>query len=119
MEGWVERGRAPDVVIGAHLKQRPEESDMIPARAYRAEEIAFTRPHFPYPLQARYDGKGDPTQHTSFVAHEPAVRKPVRVVPPRRVYPSHRTSSPSTPLERAPRSSANDSSDSIETGQFP
>ncbi len=42
---WVEDGEAPDSLIGAHI---------------RDGETRFTRPHFPWPLEAAYSGEGDP-----------------------------------------------------------
>ncbi|MET7474259.1 tannase/feruloyl esterase family alpha/beta hydrolase [Streptomyces sp. NPDC005648] len=45
---WVEEGRAPEVLIG-------ETYD--PA----AGKVTMTRPVYPYPLVAQYDGEGDPT----------------------------------------------------------
>jgi feruloyl esterase len=71
MEAWVERGVAPDKAIGVQVKDPGNESDMIPMRPYTTEEIAFSRPHFPYPLRYRYSGKGDPNDAASFVAYRP------------------------------------------------
>lgn len=52
IEAWVERGQAPDVMVGAHKD---------PTGA-----AAFTRPVYPYPVQARYKGVGDRKDAASF-----------------------------------------------------
>lgn len=57
---WVEQGRAPDVMTGAHYSDDP---------GFRAADGAtprFTRPIYPYPLRARYKGRGDPNSAASF-----------------------------------------------------
>jgi hypothetical protein len=52
LEAWVEKSQAPDVMIGTHSKD--------------ATGPAFTRPHYPYPLRAKYKGSGDPNDAKSF-----------------------------------------------------
>jgi feruloyl esterase len=52
LENWVENGQAPEKLIAGHL------SDGVVER---------TRPVFPYPVLARYSGKGDPKRADSFV----------------------------------------------------
>jgi len=52
LEDWVERGRAPEQLIGVHLG-----ADGRPL---------FTRPHYPYPFRASYMGRGDPKDASSF-----------------------------------------------------
>ncbi len=51
LEAWVEQGKAPDVMIGAHL---------------RNDEVVFTRPVYPYPIRARYKGQGEPSKAENF-----------------------------------------------------
>jgi feruloyl esterase len=48
---WVENGNAPDRVIMSKV---------------RDGEVEMTRPVFPYPRKAVYDGKGDPNLESSF-----------------------------------------------------
>ena len=48
---WVENGHAPDRVVVSKIKNG---------------EVKMTRPVFPYPRKAVYDGKGDPNQESSF-----------------------------------------------------
>ena len=65
LEDWVEGGRAPDVMIGAHVKKEKYSgySYKLPANP---ADVTFTRPVYPYPLRARYKGKGDPNSASSF-----------------------------------------------------
>lgn len=78
MEAWVEEGKAPDMLIGAHIEGVNDKKFGMPG--YYAdylrlpeniETAKFTRPHFPYPLEARYRGAGDPNDYRNFVAIEP------------------------------------------------
>ena len=51
MRDWVENGNAPDRVIMSKVSDG---------------EVMMTRPVFPYPRKAVYDGKGDPNLESSF-----------------------------------------------------
>ncbi len=53
IRNWVEKGMAPNRVI---LTKSEEEKSVI------------TRPVFPYPEKAVYDGKGDPNEESSFMS---------------------------------------------------
>jgi hypothetical protein len=57
LEAWVERGQAPDLMIGAH-------------RTGPSGAVTFTRPVYPYPLHARYKGTGDANDAASFAPVE-------------------------------------------------
>lgn len=79
LEDWVEHGKAPDVLIGRKLKTIQRmlgpiilESDM------RADNYLYSRPQFPYPIQSRYKGKGDPDDAASFAAWDPRTRQWVK-----------------------------------------
>jgi pimeloyl-ACP methyl ester carboxylesterase len=66
---WVEQGHAPDKVIGVHPKLGAQFDYFgLDTDKFQPGEIAFSRPHFPYPLKAYYDGKGDPNLASSFTA---------------------------------------------------
>jgi feruloyl esterase len=52
LENWVEKGQAPEVLMTERT------IDGVVER---------TRPVYPYPIQARYSGQGDPKQASSFV----------------------------------------------------
>jgi feruloyl esterase len=57
LENWVENGQPPDKLIACRSSQ----------------DIARRcRPIFPYPVVARYSGKGDPKQADSFLAFDPS-----------------------------------------------
>lgn len=51
LEKWVEQGIAPESIVASHIAEG---------------KVTFTRPLCVYPKQARYDGKGDPTNAASF-----------------------------------------------------
>ncbi len=73
LEDWIERGKAPDVLIGRKLKTIKImmgpivlDSDLVP------ENWLYSRPHYPYPIQSRYKGKGNPDDAASFGPWDPA-----------------------------------------------
>jgi hypothetical protein len=70
LEEWVEEGQAPDKLIGVHPANGGVDSfgTNLPLDE---DEIAFSRPSFPYPLNARYSGEGDPDDAASFEAVSP------------------------------------------------
>jgi feruloyl esterase len=73
LEDWVEAGKAPDKLIGARLM-----NDSLPAAGtfpLDVANIAFTRPVYPYPLQAKYKGSGDPNKEESFLPVESDLRR--------------------------------------------
>jgi feruloyl esterase len=91
LEAWVERGKTPDVITGAHiddayLASMPLHRD-IPGMTPEAKllaaaislefpldpaiPISFTRPIYPYPRYAKYKGAGDPKEAASFGPVEP------------------------------------------------
>jgi feruloyl esterase len=63
LEAWVEKNEAPEKLIGAHLQGEPPENLRFPLDP---KEIAFSRPVYPYPIQTRYLGRGDPNAAESF-----------------------------------------------------
>jgi hypothetical protein len=73
LEAWVEQGKAPDKLVGAHI------DDMSWGEAFnfpfpldpKTTPVAFTRPVFPYPAYAKYKGSGDPNDGANFVAVNP------------------------------------------------
>lgn len=58
LEAWVERGAAPDRMVGTHV----------------GSPAIFTRPVFPYPQYARYSGQGDVNDERNFIAVTPPGR---------------------------------------------
>lgn len=74
LETWVETGRAPDVMIGAHPKDLPKFGIFaLRPPLDPSTPVSFTRPVYPYPLYARYKGSGDPSDAKSFVPVLPKV----------------------------------------------
>jgi feruloyl esterase len=84
LEAWVEQGRAPEMMVGAHvdtdylLKQTSEEDGSPRDRVWTAAfhlaypldadvPVTFTRPFYPYPAYAKYTGKGDSRDARNFV----------------------------------------------------
>jgi feruloyl esterase len=67
MEAWVERGQAPDMMLGSHL------TDYSRGVYFPLDKskVTFTRPIYPYPKQARYTGTGDPNDAANFRPVEP------------------------------------------------
>jgi len=57
LENWVEKGQAPEKLIACHSA---------------SGVVERCRPVFPYPVLARYSGKGDPKQADSFVRFDPS-----------------------------------------------
>ena len=57
LENWVEKGQAPEKLIASRTANGAVER---------------SRPVFPYPVLARYSGKGDPKQADSFVPFDPS-----------------------------------------------
>jgi Tannase and feruloyl esterase len=59
LENWVEKGQVPEKLITGQLSN---------------SVVGHTRPVFPYPVLARYSGKGDPNRADSFVPFDPSQR---------------------------------------------
>jgi feruloyl esterase len=64
LEDWVERGKAPDRLVAARSSGG-------------TTGAGFTRPLCPYPLIARYDGRGPPDVAASFTCSPPERTVPV------------------------------------------
>ena len=77
LEAWVEKGEAPDRIIGAHvdadqfLKTHDPNSESFAAEFERfrtdPHNRTFVRPVYPYPYWAKYKGFGDPNDAANFV----------------------------------------------------
>jgi feruloyl esterase len=70
LEDWREKGQAPDVMIGAHVKEEYYSGWDFKLPGDSAK-VAFTRPVYPYPLRAKYKGSGDPNDAGSFMPVSP------------------------------------------------
>jgi feruloyl esterase len=59
LEAWVERGIAPDVLLAQKMKRLARFAGPVTyAEFLTPDNVAFTRPVWPYPVQARYAGRG-------------------------------------------------------------
>jgi feruloyl esterase len=74
LEAWVERGEAPDALRSVHPKTESPLGVTWGAALPGAEDTLFSRPAYPYPLQPRYLGKGDPRDAESYLPQGPAIR---------------------------------------------
>ena len=75
LENWVEHEQAPDVLIGHKLKSIQQMMGPMYLRKDLApSNFLYSRPIYPYPIQARYRGKGDPDDASSFGAWDPTVK---------------------------------------------
>jgi hypothetical protein len=86
LERWVEQGHAPDELISSHLRLDNPNDVYNELRRPRfpidPSRIAFSRPVYPYPLEARYLGHGDPRDASSFGPTDPqAVPAGLRTLP--------------------------------------
>jgi len=71
MEGWVERGQAPDKLIGAHIVSGTADIAKLHYPLDPAIPVDFTRPVYPYPLWAKFAGRGDPNKAQNFKPESP------------------------------------------------
>jgi feruloyl esterase len=71
LENWVEKNQAPDKVIVYPAPSRyfPGQPDYYPVKPNPAPDRAW--PVYPYPLNIRYKGSGDPKDPASFLPVEP------------------------------------------------
>lgn len=65
LEAWVEREEPPDLLVGYHIQGEVDPG----AQRFPVDpaQVAFSRPHFPYPAFARYPGKGELRDYKSWV----------------------------------------------------
>lgn len=65
LENWVEEGQAPDMIKLSRIEGSTDIADYLRGPAADAS-VKFTRPAYPYPLRAKYKGKGDPNDYRNF-----------------------------------------------------
>ena len=81
LEAWVEQGTAPNALLGGHisdsyLEALPQGSERPVVDLSRPNEpppsipLTFTRPVYPYPSYAKYNGRGDSNDGRNFVPAE-------------------------------------------------
>lgn len=79
LDAWVENGKAPDKIIGYHVKlsdlmNRVQHGDESARNALErrlefplaSTTVKFSRPIYPYPIETKYLGRGDPDQARNF-----------------------------------------------------
>jgi hypothetical protein len=81
LERWVEKGQAPDVMVGKHVDREQflrthnwnDEAFWEEFARFRNDpkNLKFSRPVYPYPLRAKYNGHGDPKDAASFEPESP------------------------------------------------
>lgn len=69
IESWVERGAPPASIIGKRVADWKYHHSFTGSDSGRTDELS--RPSYPYPLQVRYKGRGDPNDFRSFEACVP------------------------------------------------
>jgi hypothetical protein len=73
MEAWVERGDAPESLVGAHLRGTTgRENFLLKFPLSPTAAVDFTRPMYPYHLIAKYKGRGNPNAAQNYVPARPA-----------------------------------------------
>lgn len=79
LEAWVERGEAPDVLLAQKMRKLARFAGPVTYAAYLTpDNVEFSRPVYPYPVQARYTGRGDPKDAGSFGPWDAAAKRWVR-----------------------------------------
>jgi len=71
LEAWIEKGQAPDRLLSAHIRLDDPMDAYVPRFPLDPSRVAFTRPVYPYPLRAKYLGRGDPKDAANFGPIEP------------------------------------------------
>lgn len=67
LEAWVERGEAPALMIGSHVAGLDlGEAFYLKFPLEKSSQIDFTRPLYPYPATAKYNGRGNPDDAGNF-----------------------------------------------------
>lgn len=73
LERWVEEGKAPDRLLSAHVRLSEGEEATRLKYPIDPMRVKFSRPVYPYPLKAKYLGRGDRNSASSFGPGEPGV----------------------------------------------
>jgi feruloyl esterase len=78
LENWVENGKAPDKLRASHANierfartHDPKSPDFwTELEKFKGDpkNVQFTRPIYPYPMRAKYTGRGDPNNEANFKA---------------------------------------------------
>ncbi|MBI4167079.1 MAG: tannase/feruloyl esterase family alpha/beta hydrolase [Acidobacteria bacterium] len=71
LEAWVEKGEAPDHLVGSHLRLADPAEAYNPKFPLDPAKIEFSRPVYPYPTTAKYLGHGNPNDAANFGPAKP------------------------------------------------
>jgi feruloyl esterase len=72
LEAWVERGIAPDVLLAERMKELAGFAGPVTYTRYLTPaNVAFSRPVYPYPVRARFSGRGNPATADNWVPVPP------------------------------------------------
>lgn len=74
LDAWVEDGEAPDMMVAGHVADATR-GDFLKGPDAFGDRVEFTRPLYPYPIKAKYDGQGDPDDYRSFGPFDPSAAK--------------------------------------------
>ena len=79
LENWVEKDKAPDELVGSHITfgdlwDKALQGDQVAKRQLEKLQqfpldpaiVQFSRPVYPYPIQTKYRGRGDPKDIANF-----------------------------------------------------
>lgn len=69
LEDWMDKDRAPDRIIAAHLKSNSSTNEVAGTTLsfpLDPASVQFTRPVYPYPTRAKYKGRGDTNDANNF-----------------------------------------------------
>ena len=71
IEDWVEGSKPPDRLIAARLKDSVQPRFFLTSFPLDPDQVQFTRPVYPFPIRAKYKGRGDPNDATNFGPNQP------------------------------------------------
>lgn len=71
LDAWVDKGVAPDVLMGAHVEPDASGKVKLAFPLGADQKVTIHRPIFPYPLRAKYVGRGDPSDAKNWKAVAP------------------------------------------------
>jgi feruloyl esterase len=70
IEAWVEGSSPPNRLVAYHLRRSNTDTLRPISLPPNIADVSFSRAVFPYPVQARYSGSGDPNNEGSFEAFD-------------------------------------------------
>ena len=71
LEAWVEQGQAPEMMLAVRPKPEATPRPQYGAPTYTPDQVEFSRPLYPYPLQPKFKGKGDIRDAANYLPQAP------------------------------------------------